>query len=864
MLSTRMSSKKTISVSLLAVAKPAALLVYAALLALVSGFSIGSVAVAQETSVTIVSVEVSGHRNSSANLIKSVASLLPGTSLSSSTVRDAVNRLNGLALFEEISVLAEDTVGGVKLYIIVLERPKLSSIRFQDNKQINDDDLRKTVELSPGSFVSKFDAFSARSAIVKAYAEKGHYLTEVSYTTAYNSDTTSVALIYTIKENEKIKVRDVFISGTVKVEAEQLVGVMHNRKKGFLRSSNYNKDKYPEDLKKVIAEYQRLGYIDAYLISDSTTIDSAVNRMDIYLEVFEGQRYYFGEATFTDNDVFTDKQLAHSLQFKPGDIFNQELYDETVYEIYTAYQETGRLHIRVMDHKSFDDSVISIDYQITEGLPSKVHLVDITGNLKTKDKVIRRELSLRPGQVFHRSLLMRSLRDVMALNYFTNVVPEVKDLPNGDVNIIIEVDEKQTGQLQAGAGYSARDKLVGSLGMGIPNFRGNGQTLNFNVEFGGRRNSTQISFTEPWMFGRPTLFGADIFSLNRTFETVYTEGRRGGSLRVGKRLKWPDNYFRTSLSYRLEGNRFFDFSESYKLVNTHHITTNTTTYFMDSVLVDSASSTYTFFEDTTSTSATTFADPPLLKVGSLLELKENWNIASILSFSITRDSRNLPEFASSGSRFRYTLSKAGGFMGGYWDYTKHFTEFTKFFKIYKGISLAAKVQFGAIQGSDNLRILESERFSPGGTSYLGIVRGYADGSLTPDRLVSPDTTVNVFIDQTGPVDSVWQNTFVPESFNTRDRGRYMLVTNWEISVPLATNTLYFLTFFDAGNSWRNWEDVKPFGDLYSGAGFGFRLAVPGIGTIGFDFAKPLRNRLTNGVLVDNGWRTHFQVGTVFR
>lgn len=840
-----------------------------ALVACLSLFLFSSSTITAQTAppaLTIVEVEVVGATHTSTDLIKSVAALLPGSQLNSSVIRDAVIRLDGLALFDDVMVKVEEVPGGAKLYIVVDERPRLKLIIYKGNDKLSNDDLDDAVKIKEGAYVSGFTIYSKKHDILRAYADKGYYLTEVDYELSYSSDSADVSVEFTISESEKVKVRTVYLSGASQMDSSILVGVMSNRKKGFLKSSNYNKDKYSKDLEKVIAEYHKFGFIDAYLISDSIYIDTPLNRMDIFLETYEGPRYYFGKATFTDNDIYTDKQLMRAMEYSNRDIFDQEKYDESIFSIYEAYQERGYLHIRVLDQKKFNDSIIDIDYQIVEGLPSKINLVNITGNRKTKDKVIRRELSVYPGQVFHRSRLIRSMRDAMALNYFTNVVPDVKDLPNGDVDILIRVEEKQTGQLNAGAGYSARDRLVGTFGMGIPNLFGNGQTLNFNIEFGGRRNSTQISFTEPWMFGRPTLFGADLFKLNRQFVGVYTEGRRGGSLRTGKRLTWPDNFFRATLTYRLEGNRFFDFSDVFRFTNTfttRFITDSTFISFDSSGIADSA--TFRIQNDTT------FLGP---KPGSLLELGEDWNTASILSFAISRDSRNLPEFATSGSKFRYTISKSGDFLGGFWDYTKHFAEYTQYFNLYRGIALAARFQFGAVVGADDIRILETEKFAPGGTSFLGVVRGYDDGSLTPDELIGGDplNTRIIVYDTTaagGPTLSDTTVVTLDSPRGTRKRGRFMLVTNWEISFPIAKNSFYFLTFFDAGNSWARFQDIQPVKGLFPGAGVGFRLAVPGIGTIGFDFAKPFKRRpfydfRGNLTSVDLGWHTHFQVGTVFR
>ena len=405
---------------------------------------------------TVVSVEVVGAKTSSVDLIKSVANILPGSALNSAQLRDALERLDGLSLFEDVEFRVEEVQDGVVLYIVVKERAKLEKISFVGADKVSAGKLRDEVKLQPGALVTGFTFFDAKQKILRKYADEGYFLTTVDYTLTYNADSSQVSAVYNINENEKIKVRTVSITGMVQMDSSKLVSVMSNRKKGFLKSSNFNRDKYSEDLEKVIEEYHKHGFIDAYMISDSTVVDSAANRIDIYLDTYEGPRYYFGEPSFTDNDIFTDEQLSHSLKYAPGDIFDQEQYDETIFEIYSAYQEVGHLHVRIDDKRTFKDSVINVEYVITEGLPSKVNLVSISGNVKTKDKVIRRELSVLPGQTFHRSLLMRSLRDVMALNYFSNVVPDVKNLPNGDVDVDVKVEEKQTGQLNAGAGYSAR------------------------------------------------------------------------------------------------------------------------------------------------------------------------------------------------------------------------------------------------------------------------------------------------------------------------------------------------------------------------------------------------------------------------
>jgi outer membrane protein insertion porin family len=562
--------------------------------------------------------------------------------------------------------------------------------------------------------------------------------------------------------------------------------------------------------------------------------------MTIYIDVYEGPKYYFGEVHFKNNDELPTNVLQDALKFHAWDVFNAEKYDESLFELYSAYQEIGHLHVQIADQRTTrNDSLIDITYDITEGLPSHINLVKIVGNMRTKDHVIRRELSSMPGQVFNRTLLIRSVRDVMALNYFGNVEPVPINLPSGDVDLEFKVEEKQTAQISAGAGYNSQDKLVGTVGMGIPNFRGNGQNLSFNVEFGSKRNSYSVSFTEPWLFGRPTLLGTDLYSINRRWYDDYTEGRQGASIRLGRRLRWPDNYFRVFASYRLERNRFYDFSQAFdngnRYRNSYYAWQGDTTnaYILDSVVYGG------------------------YYPGSVGAYNQEWNSASRVSLTVTRDSRDLPEFATRGSLISYTFSNTGNIFGGYWNYQKHDVTVAKFIPVFWRFALAAKVQFGAVTAPNDSLILLSDRFTPGGTAYDGVVRGYDDGVLTPDStVVGGDTTFYA-----GGADP---RTEAAGTGYVRVRGKYMLITNIELQLPIIQQQLYVLGFFDAGNSFLHTSDIK-LGHLYKGIGLGFRLMIPGMGTLGFDFGYPLDDYIPPGATKpERGWKPHFQIGTTFR
>jgi outer membrane protein assembly factor BamA len=195
---------------------------------------------------------------------------------------------------------------------------------------------------------------------------------------------------------------------------------------------------------------------------------------------------------------------------------------------------------------------------------------------------------------------------------------------------------------------------------------------------------------------------------------------------------------------------------------------------------------------------------------------------------------------------------------------KHSVEAAKFIPLFWKVALAAKVEFGAITADSDNRILVSDRFNPGGTAYDGIVRGYEDGSLTPDSSVVDGDTIYFFDNDAARIGvDPPTDTIMPDPYRVRVRGRYMLVSNIELQLPIIEQQLYMLGFFDAGNSWLDRRDIK-LNSLYKSVGFGFRLAVPGIGTIGFDFGYPLDDVVVGDKVLKKSWKTHFQIGTTFR
>jgi outer membrane protein insertion porin family len=296
--------------------------------------------------------------------------------------------------------------------------------------------------------------------------------------------------------------------------------------------------------------------------------------------------------------------------------------------------------------------------------------------------------------------------------------------------------------------------------------------------------------------GTPTLVGAEIYNINRNWYDDFIEGRRGGAIRLGRRLRWPDNYFRLYLRYRLEDVRYYDFDDSYRLVNG------------ETVINSRGESVYIPYSS------------------SLLNFNEEWLRTSSISFTIERDSRDLPIFATSGSAISYTGEVSGGILGGRWEYYKHLFVASKYIPIKWGIALIGSAKFGYISAANNDLIPYSERFTPGGTDPDGNVRGYPDASVSPRNIGG-----------------------------SLLGGMSEVIYNAQLQFPILKGQLYTMLFADAGAAYLSKNEIRPFSHLYKGVGVGFRLVIPGVGVIGFDFAYPLDEMRGE----TKGWRPHFQI-----
>ena len=508
------------------------------------------------------------------------------------------------------------------------------------------------------------------------------------------------------------------------------------------------------------------------------------------------------------------------------------------------------------------DSTVGVSFGVIEGEPSHIRNLIITGNTRTKEKVIRRQLALRPGDLFRRNLLIRSQRELAQLGYFKDFSVDTRPVPDSrDIDLILGVEERQVGTASAGFGFSSAVGLTGFMELGHTNLFGNGQSLSLRLERGSQRNNAELSFTEPWFKGTPTTVGVDLFSTNRVIQGSPTLEIKntGGALRLGRPLPLP--YTRIFGTYRLSN--------------------QTVTEENNLVLADSLK----FFQ-------------------TGFRLDQRTALTSSLSFSLVRNSTDHPIYPTVGSNSRLRVEWTGGPLGGDQVFQKYELDVAR----YQGTpirlgswnpTLMVRTRLGAVaeafrddpivptewtldtsipEGTVRADTLDVglggklpvpiprytlvfspesyELFRLGGTTYQAL-RGYEDFEVIPDGNLLTRYDVQATTDSTGVTDYR-----VNASRIYYPGGRYMGVFTLELQFPIA-DPLHGLILADVGGTWNEVHDFR-WNSLHRSVGFGLRMEVPLLGLIGFDYAYGFdRLDRSTGRYTRSAWQPHIQFGRIF-
>lgn len=759
-------------------------------------------------------INVEGNMATSENMVLYTAGLQAGQDVSQEDFRRAVKRLWELGVFSNIQIHFDgETPDGILITIELEESPVLGSVKFQGNKKLKDKKFSEELSYQRGMRLKPNFITKSINTMKQMYMEDGYFLATIKAETETvgKGDDQKQNITFKIREGKKVKIKDIVIDGRDKQfgwvatkkwiplpkflrEKLTLATLRWQMKETKIRSwwrlwaPAYDNKKFLEDLDLLTTFYRDEGYRDFTILSDSVYYEPKKRGLVVHLNVDEGEKYKYRNFTWEGNTLYETEILDKALNLSSGDAFSKSGFDKAVFEeVQSLYMDRGYLYSNIEPFFTpVGEDSIDVHFSITENNQVYIRNINIYGNEKTRENVIRRELDVFPGDLFRRTLLQRSMRKLHVLNYFdpTSLSPNVVPVDEDEVDLDITLEEKSSDKASANVGFTGIYGMTGGGNIEFNNFLGKGQVLSFGFDIGtqmsvynaygtpAKYESFHVRFMDPMFKDTPNRIG---FSLGYQFRGQgnsyyfypFDQRTRYGSLQWGRRLKWPDDYFRA----------FWE------------ITVRQTEYMGDEDVLEDY-------------------------IGSFRK-----STGINLTQSISRDSRDRAEFPTQGSTASIVSTFSGGSLGGDEHYHKHVLSLDWYTPTFWKFVLTSSLKMGMIRkldvGQEFTYIPPYERFIMGGNGipYGIMLRGYPDNSIGP---------------LTAQGRGIGGNTVAKYST--------------EFRFPFSENpVVYAMLFAEAGGVWNDTNLMQSLGfprrdplELKRSAGIGIRFFMPMIGQLGFD------------------------------
>lgn len=622
-----------------------------------------------------------------------------GDPYSREAVRSGVRQLFQSGLYTDVNVVDAPAEGGVSLTVVVQERPRIKGVRFQGARKIEESKLKAKLTSSDGQLLDQGTLELDAGKIAEAYAEEGYARASV-ISRADPSGPGVVDVVFTVEEGPKVQVNQIEVHGTRgnrSFSTSDLEHAMKSRKPSFLKSGTFKPSQLEQDQTQLRLFMRSRGYKDAEIDSIRPVYTTDWKGVTLHVYVREGARYRFGNVTWSGNTTVLTSALQFATTVQRLAPYSEPQIHKTLEGAYALYQEQGYLYLSIDPRFTERDSIVDVEFNIQEGSRTRVADLRIVGNTRTRENVIRREALVRPGDVFRRSSLVRTQRDIFALGFFQDVTVDYE--PTGDsadINLILKVEEKQTGTASAGAGFASSTGLTGFIELGHNNLFGKGQSVSLHLERGGKRSSFELSFTDPWFRDTPLTVGFSLFNTERQLD-VYTRKDVGGGIRFGRPLPWPD-FTRGLISYDLRN------------VTLDH-----------------------------------FAPQSLGESSNLTTLRStDWpRLVSSVTLTFSRISTDNPFYAARGSRITWLNTFAGGPFGGVEEFYKGSLDIKNYTRLKGPLVLMLRGRTGVIGGTS---VPDYERFRLGGTT-VDYLRGYPDYYVVPRSNITRSPITGVVLER---------------------------------------------------------------------------------------------------------------------
>lgn len=518
-----------------------------------------------------IEIEFAGPRSVDRSVILSNMRTTIGQPYSASSVEEDVRNLYATGLFVNLRIYDEPVADGVKVVVVVQPKPIIKEIVVAGAERISEKAVRKKITSKPGDPLNEQKIAADAQAVKTYYFDKGFPDALVEYKIDINEQIGRATVSYTVKEGSKAYITDIEFIGLQNIDLKKLKKVMKTREKNifsFINKSGVMKDEQIDQDLRAVREYlQNQGYIDA-VIEDVSYESNEDGEIKMVLKIFQGIQYHVGKIDFRGNTLFTRDQIIERMTMLENSVFSPAGLNGDVKAIRDLYGEKGYIDAEVFAERqpNIESGKMDILYSVKEGPESFVEKIVVQGNNRTKDKVIRRELALAPGEVYDSVSADASKKRLENLGYFSkvDVSPRETDIPNRK-DMVVTVEEQRTGSVTFGAGFSTIDSLLGFVELTQSNFdianpssffTGGGQKFRTRIQYGLRRRDALISWTEPWFLNRKLSLGFDLFYNDANYlSSRYDQERYGAAVRVGKAL---NQFWRVDLRYQIENIRIYD------------------------------------------------------------------------------------------------------------------------------------------------------------------------------------------------------------------------------------------------------------------------------------------------------------------
>lgn len=731
----------------------------------------------------VLEVRVEGNRRVEPEVIRRALRTKKGEPFDPGRTAEDLRALWALGYFADVQLLVQRLPRGIVYVVRVEERPSIRDVKLSGNEELSEDDLKEAIEVKPFTILDLEGVRRTAKKIQDKYVEKGYFLAEVTHRIDPVPNSTTVDVVFVIRENSKVMVKEVRFIGVEKVPREELTSVMAIKEGGFFSfltgEGTFREEAVERDMAVIQGVYYDRGFINVRVDRPQVSLSPDKRFIYVTFRIVEGEAYDIGKLDFSGDLIVSKEKLNALMTSREKQRFNRSLLSKDIQAITDVYYDQGYAYANItpLTAVNAESRTVDLTFDVQKGKQVTIERIDVVGNTKTRDKVIRREMRVYEGELFNGSGIRRSRERVTALGFFETV--EVTQKPGSRDDTIalqVEVKEKATGTFQVGLGFSNVENFIFTAQISQNNFLGWGQSVSASAQISSLRSLIQLSFFDPYFLDTRFSLSADFFRVEADYQSFVRESTGGSA----------------SLGYHL----------------------------LEDVLVSAG-----YTQEHVSVTAGQNQGQILLANQFLR------GVTSAARFSATWDRRDNRLFPSRGFVHFASMEYAPAFLGGSFLFSRYTGYSRLYFPMPLGFVLKTNTNVGYIQQLDPSRPLPiSELYYVGG---INTIRGYYLRTISPTLRVGntdqPDARVFPL-----PVGGNKQLTFNLElEFPIFEKVGLRGVLFYDAGNAFGANERFF----------QDLQDEVPLG-LFHSAGFGFRWFSP-IGPLRFEWGVPLTPRPTD-------------------